>query len=172
MSAHAPLDLNQGPNHRWTAARGSDPASFAAVALCLLLSGAAALVYQTAWLRQFSLVFGTAELAVCAVLAAYMAGLAAGAALIPKWLPRMRRPLLAYAALEVGIGLGAMLVPTLLKGLQWIMTTTLGSQANPPGGQSFGASIFYVSSAFSHACDPDGPDGSDVARSGSPDGSK
>ena len=45
----------------------------------LRLSGVAALVYQTAWTRQFAIVFGTSELAVATVLAAYMGGLALGA---------------------------------------------------------------------------------------------
>ena len=39
------------------------------LALCFVLSGLAALVYQTAWTRQFALVFGTSELAVATVLA-------------------------------------------------------------------------------------------------------
>ena len=39
------------------------------VIACFILSGFAALLYQTAWMRQFSLVFGTSELAVAAVLA-------------------------------------------------------------------------------------------------------
>ena len=39
------------------------------VIVCFVLSGFAALLYQTAWMRQFSLVFGTSELAVAAVLA-------------------------------------------------------------------------------------------------------
>src|SRR6185295_3983417 len=46
---------------------------------CFLLSGIAALIYQTAWTRQFAIVFGTSELAVATVLAAYMGGLALGA---------------------------------------------------------------------------------------------
>ena len=31
---------------------------------CFLLSGLAALIYQTSWTRQFAIVFGTSELAV------------------------------------------------------------------------------------------------------------
>ena len=50
------------------------------VVSCFVLSGFAALLYQTAWMRQFSIVFGTSELAVATVLSAYMAGLALGAA--------------------------------------------------------------------------------------------
>ena len=51
------------------------------VAGCFLLSGFAALLYQMAWMRQFSTIFGTSETAVATVLSAYMGGLALGAAL-------------------------------------------------------------------------------------------
>ena len=53
---------------------------------CFLLSGVAALIYQTAWTRQFAIVFGTSELAVATVLAAYMGGLALGAWLAERYL--------------------------------------------------------------------------------------
>ena len=43
--------------------------SFALLCTCFVLSGIAALVYQTAWTRQFAIVFGTSELAVATVLA-------------------------------------------------------------------------------------------------------
>ena len=44
----------------------SPPASdaFGLIALCFFLSGFAALIYQTAWTRQFAFVFGTSERAV------------------------------------------------------------------------------------------------------------
>ena len=64
------------------AASGGSPILVGVVA-CFFLSGFAALLYQTAWLRQFSVVFGTSELAVATVLAAYMGGLAGGAAIPP-----------------------------------------------------------------------------------------
>ena len=57
------------------------------VVACFVLSGFAALPYQTAWMRQFSLVFGTSELAIAAVLAAYMGGLALGAAIAALGIP-------------------------------------------------------------------------------------
>src|SRR3954463_9477039 len=82
---------------------------------CFVLSGIAALIYQTAWTRQFAIVFGTSELAVATVLAAYMGGLALGAVLAEKFLPRVTRPVLTYALLEVGIGVSAVFaVPLLL----------------------------------------------------------
>ena len=41
----------------------------ALVSLCFFVSGFAALIYQTAWTRQFAFVFGTSELAIATVLA-------------------------------------------------------------------------------------------------------
>ena len=64
---------------------------FALVLLCFFLSGFAALIYQTAWTRLFAFVFGTSELAVVTVLAAYMGGLAAGAAIATRFVGRIRR---------------------------------------------------------------------------------
>src|SRR3954470_13003148 len=82
---------------------------------CFGLSGFAALVYQTAWTRQFAIVFGTSELAVATVLTAYMGGLALGAWLAERFLPRVKRPVMAYALLELGIAASALLaVPALL----------------------------------------------------------
>ena len=58
--------------------RVSPTVTFALLLVCFVLSGFAALVYQTAWTREFAFVFGTSELAIAVVLAAYMAGLALG----------------------------------------------------------------------------------------------
>ncbi|MEM8962306.1 MAG: fused MFS/spermidine synthase [Acidobacteriota bacterium] len=80
------------------------------VAVLFVLSGFSALVYQLVWTQQFALVFGATATATAAVLAAYMFGLGAGAALIARSIHRIRRPVLWYAALEVGIALSALLV--------------------------------------------------------------
>jgi spermidine synthase len=49
-----------------------------ALAGLFFLSGAAALVYQVAWLRMISLVFGVTVYAASAVLTSFMGGLALG----------------------------------------------------------------------------------------------
>ena len=46
--------------------------------LLFFLSGAAALAYQVVWVRSLTLVFGGSHLAVTAVLAIFMGGLAIG----------------------------------------------------------------------------------------------
>ena len=53
--------------------------ALAVLPVCFALSGFAGIVYQIGWARQFALVFGTTEVAVTLVLAAYMGGLGLGA---------------------------------------------------------------------------------------------
>ena len=52
------------------------------IALLLFGSGACALVYQTAWLREFRLIFGASTAASAAVLAIFMGGLGLGSLLL------------------------------------------------------------------------------------------
>jgi spermidine synthase len=118
------------------------------IAFCFFLSGLAALVYETAWLRQLSLVFGTSELAVAAVLAAYMAGLAAGAAAAARYGTRIPRPILAYGWLEVGVAVSALAMPLLLAGAGAVYAALLGDRPEPPDAATIGQPIFYVSVGF------------------------
>ena len=118
------------------------------VVACFVLSGFAALLYQTAWLRQFSLVFGTSELAVAAVLAAYMGGLAAGAAVAGRFLARVRRPVLVYGVLEGGIAVFALAVPLLLGAASAGYVAVLGGQPEPPDAATLGQPLFYLAVAF------------------------
>ena len=121
----------------------------AALAACFALSGLAALVYQTAWTREFALVFGTSELAVATVLAAYMGGLALGAALVERLLPRVARPVLAYALLELGIGAASVvLVPLLLLASRAALAALFGGQDAPPSSEHGGLSLYFLASAF------------------------
>ena len=118
------------------------------VALCFALSGFAALLYQTAWLRQFSLVFGTSEIAVATVLAAYMGGLALGARVVERFLDRVTRPVLVYGALEFGVALGALAVPALLIAAESVMVAAIGGQASPPSSEGWVQTAFYLVTAF------------------------
>ncbi|MBF0170075.1 MAG: fused MFS/spermidine synthase [Nitrospinae bacterium] len=85
-------------------------------ALMMALSGAAALVYETLWVRQLSVLFGSTAYAVATTVAAFMAGLALGSVLIGKRADARSRPLRLYLLLEAGIALSAVGV-TLLMGL-------------------------------------------------------
>ncbi len=123
--------------------------SLVLLSLCFVLSGFAALVYQTAWTRQFGLVFGTSELAVATVLAAYMGGLALGAVIVERLLPRITRPVFAYAVLELGIAVSAVvIVPALVAGSRTLLAAWFGGQASPPSSEQVGTSLFYLAGAF------------------------
>jgi spermidine synthase len=118
------------------------------ICLCFFLSGVAALIYQIAWTRQFALVFGTSELAVAAVLGAYMGGLALGAALIERWLARIQKPLRNYAWLELGIAMAALLVPVALMWAGRLLVWMYGHQNNPPEATIGAVSLLQLLSAF------------------------
>lgn len=89
------------------------------------LSGASALLFQTAWTQELGLVFGASELAVISVLAAFMAGLAVGSHLGGRWAPRLRRPLLLYGLAEGAIGVYALALPSLLRAASWAQSQLL-----------------------------------------------
>ena len=123
--------------------------TFALLCTCFVVSGVAALVYQTAWTRQFAIVFGTSELAVATVLAAYMGGLALGALLAERFLPRVTRPVLTYALLELGIaGSAVIVVPLLLLAANLALQAMFGGQPSPPDSDHAGTTLFYLLSAF------------------------
>ncbi len=99
------------------------------ITLLLFGSGFCALVYQTAWLRMFRLVFGASTAASAAVLAIFMAGLGFGGLLLGRWVDRQRNPLGIYAKLEAGIAVAAGLSPWLVELVQAVYIALGGSSA-------------------------------------------
>lgn len=75
------------------------------------LSGVAGLCFEIVWLRHLGLALGATTLAVATTTAAYMGGLALGSHLGGRVADRLRRPLLAYGLVEIGVGLLGGLVP-------------------------------------------------------------
>ena len=120
----------------------------AALAACFFLSGFAALLYQAAWLKKLGVVFGTSHVAVATVLAAYMAGLALGAALAARFAPAIRRPVLVYGVLEGFIGITALLVPVLLGVAQLLFITLFGGQPGPVSDTGSGQTLYYLAGTF------------------------
>jgi spermidine synthase len=127
---------------------GDSNLRFFLLLLCFFLSGFAALLYETAWAREFESVFGTSELAVVSVLAAYMAGLAAGAAAAARLVSRVRRPVLWYGLFELGIAASALAVPWAIRGATWLQSAAMGGRSAPPDAESVSAALFYVACAF------------------------
>ncbi len=123
---------------------------------CFFVSGLAALIYETTWTRQFSFVFGTTELAVATVLAAYMAGLAGGAAVAGRLGPRVRRPVLAYALLELGIALAALAVPAAISLSNGLYRAIFGGADRLVEAGGLGHSLFYLACSFAILVIPTG----------------
>ncbi|ATB33353.1 fused MFS/spermidine synthase [Melittangium boletus] len=72
-----------------------------------VLSGAAALIAETLWIRSLSNMVGSTVEAASTIFAAFMVGLALGAWLAGRKADGLRQPLRAYALVEVAIALTA-----------------------------------------------------------------
>ncbi|HET7770905.1 MAG TPA: fused MFS/spermidine synthase, partial [Chloroflexota bacterium] len=90
---------------------------FLFVAAFFVASGAAGLIYQVAWVRILSMIFGVTVHAVSAVLAGFMAGLALGSFVAGRVAERVRNPLLVYGIVEIGIGATGILTPAAFREL-------------------------------------------------------
>ncbi len=85
-------------------ARGAPPPRSAAALAAFFVSGCAGLVYEVAWIRRASLVFGSTTLALATVLAVFFLGLAIGSFVFGRIASRVARPLRLFAMLELTIG--------------------------------------------------------------------
>jgi spermidine synthase len=88
-----------------------------ALPFLVALSGAAALVYESLWMRSFGLIFGGTTSAVAMVLAVFMGGMALGSALAAR--RPAAEPLRAYARVELAVGATALLTLPSLRALPW-----------------------------------------------------
>ncbi len=73
--------------------------------LLLFFSGVSALVYQTIWIKQLTLVVGVDVYAVTTGVSGFFAGLALGSFAFGRFADRMPSPLRVYAGLELGIAI-------------------------------------------------------------------
>jgi predicted membrane-bound spermidine synthase len=94
--------------------------------------GAAALIYEVVWFQLLALQVGGATRAIAIVLATFMAGLGAGALLIPRLIPSTTDPLRACAALEAFTALCGLAMPGAIVAtggfpatLQWLAVSLL-----------------------------------------------
>jgi spermidine synthase len=94
---------------------------------------------------MLGLVFGATTVAISAVLAAFMGGLALGSMLAARFAQRIRRPVRAYAFIEVAIGLYALAVPLLFRGIDRVYAQVW--QHFHPGFYGFAFSRFLLATA-------------------------
>src|SRR5438045_6032491 len=70
-----------------------------------ILSGAAGLIYESIWTRYLGLFVGHSAYAQVLVLVIFLGGMSVGSLAVSRYGERVRRPLLWYAVVELGIGL-------------------------------------------------------------------
>lgn len=115
------------------------------IAVCFILSGATGLIYEVLWARMLGLVFGATTFAISTVLAAFMGGLALGSAWAGRLAPRIKRPLRAYAVMEIAIALYALVVPLLFALVNYLYALVWAELQ--PGFYSFSLWRFVLSCA-------------------------
>src|SRR3989442_7312573 len=118
--------------------------AFSLIAICFVFSGATGLIYEVLWARMLGLVFGVTTLAISAVLAAFMGGLALGSALAARFAPRINRAVRVYALIEIVIGVYALAVPLFFR---WVDRAYAGVWQNlHPGFYGSAISRFALAS--------------------------
>jgi predicted membrane-bound spermidine synthase len=100
--------------------------------LIFILSGFCGLIYESIWTHYLKLFLGHAAYAQTLVLAIFMGGMAVGSWLASRLTPRWSRPLLAYAIVEVLIGLMALVFHRVFVGLtDWSYDTVIPALGGP-----------------------------------------
>lgn len=79
-----------------------------------VLSGAAALIYETVWTRSFAIILGSTVEAAAATFAAFLVGLALGAYLFGRRNPPLAWTVRAYLGVEIAIAVAAPLIGLLI----------------------------------------------------------
>ncbi|MBI2428837.1 MAG: fused MFS/spermidine synthase, partial [Ignavibacteriales bacterium] len=105
------------------------------IALLFIFSGATGLVYQIVWFKYLSLFLGNTTYAQTIVLATFMGGLAIGAALWGRRADRIRKPVMLYAILELGIAAYCFFYPNILSVVKTIffdVVISLGMEVGSP----------------------------------------
>jgi spermidine synthase len=89
-------------------------------ATLLFLSGATGLVYELCWSKRLANLLGNSGQAHAIVLAVFMGGLALGAFFGGSLADRLKRPLVLYGALELGVAFWALAFPSVMALVQAI----------------------------------------------------
>jgi len=103
-----------------------------ALGLIFFVSGFAALVFENVWFRQAGLALGSSVWATAVVLMSFMGGLGLGNAVAARIGPRLRRPVRAYAALELAIGAAGIGLVLLFPRLSGLFAAWLGPALDRP----------------------------------------
>src|SRR5438552_10374009 len=121
------------------------PVRTRSVALLLFASGFCALIYQTTWLREFRLIFGSSTAATAAVVGVFMAGLGFGGIILGRRSETKAQPLAFYASLELFIAISAALSPLIIFVGRHLYIALGGAEAM---GMPFGTLVRLILAAL------------------------
>jgi spermidine synthase len=94
---------------------------------CFFLSGAASIVFEILWSRQFVTVFGNSAYAASIVLCAYMAGLGFGGWIGGRLADQIQRRMIAFGTIQFVVGIWAWAVPFLVEWLRVLVPSMAAS---------------------------------------------
>ncbi|MEN3333052.1 MAG: spermidine synthase [Blastocatellia bacterium] len=91
-----------------------------AVLVSFAVSGFIALAYEVIWSRVLALIIGSSVYAFSIMLTTFLIGLAAGAAVVSRFADRIRRPVMAFAVIEIGVGITSFIGAHLFNDLPYV----------------------------------------------------
>jgi spermidine synthase len=91
-----------------------------AVLLCFGSSGFVALSYEVIWSRVLALIIGSSVYAFSIMLVTFLVGLAIGSALFARVTDRVSRPVATFGAIELGVGISALIGAYLFNQLPYV----------------------------------------------------
>jgi spermidine synthase len=90
-------------------------------------SGFAALVYEIVWFQMVQLVIGSSAVSMAVLLGTFMGGMCLGSLLLPRLVSPRRHPLRVWAAIELGIGVSALVLIFGLPHVDHVYATVAGT---------------------------------------------
>src|SRR3569833_372665 len=103
--------------------------------LVYFFAGLTSIAYEVLWVRMLGLQFGASIFGVIITVAAFMAGLGGGSLLGAVIVPKLKRPLLLFAALEAAVAVYAWMMPTLFRAID-VQLGSLAAGAGRAGGRA------------------------------------
>ncbi len=123
----------------------ASPSEVVAVLAAFSVSGFIALSYEVIWSRVLALIIGSSVYAFSIMLTTFLIGLALGASLISRFVDRIRHPIIAFAVIELGVGVTSIAGAYLFDDLPYLFVQLYHVFENSPLGLLLFARFFIAS---------------------------
>lgn len=126
----------------------ASPSEVVAVLAAFAVSGFIALSYEVIWSRVLALIIGSSVYAFSIMLTTFLIGLALGASLISRFVDRIRHPVIAFAVIEIGVGVTSIAGAYLFDDLPYLFVQLYHVFENSPLGLLLFARFFIASTVM------------------------